>query len=164
MGNIENNKNNLGILKNIPTSILSKLNISHSFLATNNDSEIEVSIISGASTSEVSKIVENLNGKYVDLGYGYGIVEISIENLVALANSPEIQYIELPKSLYADDYESNRASCITQLNSSEFNGKGVLVGFIDTGIDYTHPAFRNSDGTTRIEYIYDLNNGGKVYN
>ena len=40
MGNIENNKNNLGILKNIPTSILSKLNISHSFLATNNDSEI----------------------------------------------------------------------------------------------------------------------------
>jgi subtilisin family serine protease len=161
--NIEGNLNNLGILKNMPTSILSKLNISHSFLATNNDSEIEVSIISGASPSEISKIVENLNGKYVDLGYGYGIAEIPIENLVALATSPEIQYIELPKSLYADDYESNRASCITQLNSSEFNGKGVLIGFIDTGIDYTHPAFRNPDGTTRIEYIYDLDEGGKVY-
>ena len=163
MVNIEGNLNNLGILKNMPTSILSKLNISHSFLATNNDSEIEVSIISGASPSEISKIVENLNGKYVDLGYGYGIAEIPIENLVALATSPEIQYIELPKSLYADDYESNRASCITQLNSSEFNGKGVLIGFIDTGIDYTHPAFRNPDGTTRIEYIYDLDQGGKVY-
>ncbi|MEE0934018.1 S8 family serine peptidase [Clostridium sp.] len=163
MVNIEGNLNNLGILKNMPTSILSKLNISHSFLATNNDSEIEVSIISGASPSEISKIVENLNGKYVDLGYGYGIAEIPIENLVVLATSPEIQYIELPKSLYADDYESNRASCITQLNSSEFNGKGVLIGFIDTGIDYTHPAFRNPDGTTRIEYIYDLDEGGKVY-
>lgn len=163
MVNIEGNLNNLGILKNMPTSILSKLNISHSFLATNNDSEIEVSIISGASPSEISKIVENLNGKYVDLGYGYGIAEIPIENLVALATSPEIQYIELPKSLYADDYESNRASCITQLNSSEFNGKGVLIGFIDTGIDYTHPAFRNPDGTTRIEYIYDLDEDGKVY-
>lgn len=163
MVNIEGNLNNLGILKNMPTSILSKLNISHSFLATNNDSEIEVSIISGASPSEISKIVENLNGKYVDLGYGYGIAEIPIENLVALATSPEIQYIELPKSLYADDYESNRTSCITQLNSSEFNGKGVLIGFIDTGIDYTHPAFRNPDGTTRIEYIYDLDEGGKVY-
>ena len=163
MVNIEGNLNNLGILKNMPTSILSKLNISHSFLATNNDSEIEVSIISGASPSEISKIVENLNGKYVDLGYGYGIAEIPIENLVVLATSPEIQYIELPKSLYADDYESNRASCITQLNLSEFNGKGVLIGFIDTGIDYTHPAFRNPDGTTRIEYIYDLDEGGKVY-
>ena len=161
MGNIENN---LGILKNIPASILSKINISHNFLATNNNSEIEVSIISGASSSEVSKIVENLKGKYFDLGYGYGIVEISIENLVALANNPKIQYIELPKNLYADDYESNRASCITQLNSTEFNGKGVLVGFIDTGIDYTHPAFRNIDGTTRIEYIYDLNDEGKIYN
>ena len=163
MVNIEGNLNNLGILKNMPTSILSKLNISHSFLATNNDSEIEVSIISGASPSEISKIVENLNGKYVDLGYGYGIAEIPIENLVVLATSPEIQYIELPKSLYADDYESNRASCITQLNLSEFNGKGVLIGFIDTGIDYTHPAFRNPDGTTRIEYIYDLDEGGKVH-
>ena len=163
MVNIEGNLNNLGILKNMPTSILSKLNISHSFLATNNDSEIEVSIISGASPSEISKIVENLNGKYVDLGYGYGIAEIPIENLVVLATSPEIQYIELPKSLYADDYESNRASCITQLNLSEFNGKGVLIGFIDTGMDYTHPAFRNPDGTTRIEYIYDLDEGGKVY-
>ena len=107
--------------------------------------------------------MENLNGKYVDLGYGYGIAEIPIENLVVLATSPEIQYIELPKSLYADDYESNRASCITQLNLSEFNGKGVLIGFIDTGIDYTHPAFRNPDGTTRIEYIYDLDEGGKVH-
>ena len=84
MVNIEGNLNNLGILKNMPTSILSKLNISHSFLATNNDSEIEVSIISGASPSEISKIVENLNGKYVDLGYGYGIAEIPIENLVEI--------------------------------------------------------------------------------
>ena len=81
---------------------------------------------------------------------------IPIENLTALATSPKIQYIELPKSLYTNDYESNRASCITQINSSNLKGQGVLIGFIDTGIDYTHPAFRNADGTTRIEYIYDL--------
>ena len=29
-------------------------------------------------------------------------------------------------------------------------GKGVLVGIVDSGIDYTSPAFRNDDGTTRI--------------
>ena len=37
------------------------------------------------------------------------------------------------------------------------------MGFLDTGIDYTHPAFINADGTTRIEYIYDLSLGGAVY-
>ncbi len=34
-------------------------------------------------------------------------------------------------------------------------GRGVLVGFIDTGIEYTHQAFRNPDGTTRIVSIWD---------
>ena len=164
MVNIESSKNNLGLLKNIPKAILSKFNISNNFLATSNNTEIEVSIISGSSPSEISQIVENLGGEYTDLGYGYGIVLIPVENIIALATSPQIQYIELPKSLYTNDYESNRASCITQVNSGELKGQGVLVGFIDTGIDYTHPAFKNSDGTTRIEYIYDLDDGGKVYN
>ena len=40
----------------------------------------------------------------------------------------------------------------------------MLVGFIDWGIDYTHPAFMNEDGTTRIEYIYDLSNNDVVCN
>lgn len=34
-------------------------------------------------------------------------------------------------------------------------GKGVLVGIVDSGIDYTSPAFRNEDGTTRILGIWD---------
>ncbi|MGO5053508.1 S8 family peptidase [Lachnospiraceae bacterium LCP25S3_G4] len=34
-------------------------------------------------------------------------------------------------------------------------GQGVLVGIIDTGIDYRHPAFLNSDGTSRILSIWD---------
>jgi subtilisin family serine protease len=34
-------------------------------------------------------------------------------------------------------------------------GQGVLVGVIDTGIEYQHQAFRNSDNTTRIVSIWD---------
>ena len=159
------NKDGLGLLKNMPKSVLSKINISHSFLTNNKDSEIEVTIISGSTPNEISQVVNSLGGKYTDLGYGYGIVLIPIENIVALATSPQIQYMELPKSLYTTDYESNRASCITQISpENNLRGQGILIGFIDTGIDYTHPAFRNADGTTRIEYIYDLYEGGKIYN
>lgn len=32
-----------------------------------------------------------------------------------------------------------------------YTGKGVLVGIIDSGMDYNHAAFRNADGSTRIK-------------
>lgn len=35
------------------------------------------------------------------------------------------------------------------------DGRGMLLGFIDTGIDYTHPAFLNASGRTRIVSIWD---------
>nr|WP_314461929.1 S8 family peptidase [uncultured Clostridium sp.] len=34
-------------------------------------------------------------------------------------------------------------------------GRGVIVGIVDTGIDYRHPAFMNNDRTTRILSIWD---------
>jgi subtilisin family serine protease len=35
-------------------------------------------------------------------------------------------------------------------------GKGVIFAMIDRGIDYTHPDFRNADGTTRIKAMLDM--------
>ena len=35
------------------------------------------------------------------------------------------------------------------------NGRGVIVGIVDTGINYQHPAFRNNDGSSRILSIWD---------
>src|SRR4051794_1684962 len=36
--------------------------------------------------------------------------------------------------------------------AADFNatGRGVLIAILDRGIDYTHPDFRNADGTTRL--------------
>ena len=34
-------------------------------------------------------------------------------------------------------------------------GHGVLIGFVDTGIDYTQQIFRYEDGTSKIRYLYD---------
>jgi subtilisin family serine protease len=36
-----------------------------------------------------------------------------------------------------------------------YTGEGVLVGVIDSGIDWRHDDFRNPDGTTRIKAIWD---------
>lgn len=125
---------------------------------------VEVIIISGDNVDNIAQIVDNLGGKYENLGYGYGIVTLPVDNLSKLELYKTIQYIELPKELYISDSESNRAACILNAQSSyNVDGSGVIIGFIDTGIDYMHPGFRSEDGSTRIEYIYDLSLDGKVY-
>ena len=36
-----------------------------------------------------------------------------------------------------------------------FTGKGVYAAIMDRGFDFTHPAFRNDDGTSRIQWFWD---------
>lgn len=49
------------------------------------------------------------------------------------------------------------ADKVRNLPGLGLTGRDTLVGFIDTGIDYTNFLFRNSDGSTRIRYIWDQN-------
>ncbi len=39
--------------------------------------------------------------------------------------------------------------------AQQYDGDGIVIGFIDTGIDFNHGDFKNSDGTTRVKYIWD---------
>ena len=41
-----------------------------------------------------------------------------------------------------------------------YNGKGVIVGVIDNGFDFTHPAFKDSGGKCRISCAWDQNASG----
>lgn len=95
--------------------------------------------------------------RLTDLGYGYGILIISKEGVYALADYPEIEYVEKPKRLYFSVLNSKRISCITPVRSAPFmlEGEGTLVAILDSGIDYQHPDFQNPDGTTRIQYLWD---------
>lgn len=44
---------------------------------------------------------------------------------------------------------------LRRLPALDLRGQGVVVGIIDTGIDYTNPAFQYADGTTRIAALWD---------
>jgi len=48
-----------------------------------------------------------------------------------------------------------------QARNPGLTGRGVLVAVIDSGIDYTHPDFRNADGTTRIAALWDQTGDGE---
>ena len=160
---IETIDNSINLVKNIPKELLGKLSLSSS-INTDSSGELEVIVLYGERLSSVRQYVESIGAKLEDLGYGFGIVTININKIGELARSRDIQYIELPKSLYLTDISSNRVTCVERVkNEYDVRGKGIVIGFIDSGIDYTHPAFKNADGTTRIEYIYDLSLDGAVY-
>lgn len=154
----------IGLLVNTPQQIIDKLR-SKLGLNETGDNRIEVTILYRSSVDEIKNFIEGLGGEFQDLEFNFAIININIDNIDDIAASEYVQYIELPKSLYQSDLNSIKASCVPQAVSTyNVSGKGVLVGFIDSGIDYTHPAFMDYDGNTRIEYIYDLSNKGAVYN
>lgn len=153
----------LGNILRGPNSVDNVLKIIKSTKVNTGDS-IEIVTISGESVDKIRSFVDNLGGKYEDLGHGYGIATVSLEKVGELLESELIEYGELPKTLYTTDANSNRAACVQRAqNGFDIYGEGILVGFIDSGIDYKHPAFKLEDGTTRIEYIYDLSENGKTY-
>jgi subtilisin family serine protease len=56
------------------------------------------------------------------------------------------------------DTASLESSGVTRLRSIPglgLRGQGVLIGFVDTGIDYMHKAFQYADGTSKIVSIWD---------
>lgn len=68
-----------------------------------------------------------------------------------------VDQVEAPRPMVAEldrSCRETRAYFLHQCNPS-VQGEGVIVGMIDNGIDYTHPSFRNEDGSSRILYLWD---------
>ena len=75
-----------------------------------------------------------------------------------LLPSGNIGYYVIPKLYGLLDTGSMEASGIPEIQNQPIlalKGNGVLVGFIDTGIDYQNQVFRNLDGSSRIAAIWD---------
>lgn len=107
--------------------------------------------------SSLDLIREELGARVTELLNEYAILVIEESKIEQLSNYPEIEFIEKPKSLYFEVTEGIAASCVPPLWEAPngLSGKNVLVAIIDSGIDYSHPDFRNEDGTTRILYLWD---------
>lgn len=89
-------------------------------------------------------------------------LQLPLREVRALAQLPYIERIvfESGKGMVLNDsmLVNNRVLPIhagaKPLHDS-LRGKGVIIGFIDTGIDFTHPDFQDSTGQTRVLAIWD---------
>jgi len=75
-----------------------------------------------------------------------------------LTNLERIPYSFIPKVFGLMDSSNLEAIGVKRVKNSEIltdGGKNVMIGVIDTGIDYTNPLFLDELGNTRINVIWD---------
>jgi subtilisin family serine protease len=113
---------------------------------------VEHSEVSGRDLARVAEeyCIEIINWRYL------------IAHLPAQENVSEIlqryHYTSIPKLLTLLDSSSMEASGITALQNQpvlNLRGRNIIIGFIDTGIDYLNDLFKNADNTSRIMAIWD---------
>lgn len=113
----------------------------------------DVIILYSGTLERVSETAESVT----PLLKNFAIVRIREENIEKLASLEEVIYIEKPKRLFFEVADGRRVSCIDAVQTPRFRltGKGVLIGVIDSGIEYANADFRQEDGTTRIRFLWD---------
>lgn len=89
------------------------------------------------------------------LGARFGMLHVPLLNRIL----PEfVRYSQIPKLFAPLDTVSLEVSGILRVQNQPFlgyTGENILIGFLDTGIDYTLDAFRRSDGSSRIVGLWD---------
>ncbi len=91
-------------------------------------------------------------GRFV-IGY---INQDYLETLVREINSSKVNLLPYVMALLGRiDLEASGIIAVQNQPYLNLKGQGVLVGIIDTGIDYTNNAFRYEDGSSKIAYIWD---------
>ena len=103
-----------------------------------------------------------------DYGVAFNVVTgnlatavIPMRSLVAFAEDADVENVDVGNTVRAMTDLAREYSQVDALHGGlpdfprSFTGKGVLIGVIDTGFDFMHPAFRDAEGNSRIVHVWD---------
>lgn len=112
-------------------------------------------IINYGGDPNILKAYENSSITIINLFFA--LVHVPVEQITNAAIE-QFGYATIPLLSGLISHASLEASGIQRVRAIpgfDLRGQGVILGILDTGIDYTNPAFRAADGTTRIISIWD---------
>ncbi len=82
---------------------------------------------------------------------------LPVAALAEIASLNEVIFIESSKTYKFRNDAGRVLTRATDVHAQfNFTGKGVIVGVLDTGVDWRHEDFRKTNGQTRIKYLLDF--------
>lgn len=96
---------------------------------------------------------------------GYAILTVPDEKMVLLSQNVDIEYVEKSKRYLFSQLAPTEEPCVAAALSLPpyYNGKGVLMAVLDSGIDVRRREFRKQDGSTRVVAYIDYSDQGENY-
>ncbi|TYB61823.1 DUF4332 domain-containing protein [Nonomuraea sp. PA05] len=91
-------------------------------------------------------------------GGGLFVARVPVTRLDELSRHESVLRVESSRPLFPELNISRRdvrAAVESPTGSGPLHGEGAIVAVIDSGIDYTHPAFRHPGGISRILHLWD---------
>ena len=113
-------------------------------------------IVSQLNPAELAEYIEE-DTCIQEMRFLYDSIYLEKEKIEPLSFG-RYSYNAIPKCFTLLDTEALTQAGILQIQNYptlNLQGTGVMIGFVDTGIDYQNPIFRNLDGSTRIAGIWD---------
>ena len=120
------------------------------FIRSNNTYDILIARESLEISDDRAECIQNIGEKFV--------AEYFDRDEVPQLSIKTYGYSIIPKCFGLLDTLALETTGILQLQNQpalSLRGQGIFIGFVDTGISYELPCFRNADGSTRIRSIWD---------
>ena len=123
--------------------------------------DVILRVDAGNSTASLSAMgfveVFNRNGIVAGRAPASRLQEISMDR--------SVRYVEASmkrKPLNDNALEDTKVTLVHSGSGlpQQYRGNGVVVGVLDTGIDFSHPDFSNGTGNSRIQFLMDMKTDG----
>lgn len=139
---------------------------------TNSDQKVEAFIHFNGEVNVA--ILEKYNAEVHSIFEDLGIVTATVDlsTVEALSSEPSIKFIEAATPVKSRMDQARKMAHVDEihrgdgeLNNIPYKGKDVVVGVVDYGFQYSHPAFRYDDNTadTRIKRVWEQSGSSQKY-